>query len=576
MQKTLLISDNNIIPKKIIKGEVSRGFDPDFKYKYFDWLKKLNDNPSEALDEIKRDPIKFISYSCKTDSRDKQTGLDTTMLLELHEHQKDFVKLLHKCVVKAKPMILGKSRQQGASWITAAYIFYRCVCYKKQKILITSKNEKTLHVLGDLNSYMEKITFFMDNMHEYVRACLFTSDEINDFYKNKKRFFFKIKTSQIRGGDDLKDPGRGGHHTLTINDEFSFNNYQEEVIKSISPGCKANIYISTLRRPMDLFNIMWNDNNGSHEKFILHWSKDPQILNKEDWKMRTIAEVGKPTFDIEYDMKFTTTGELYVFPLDLLDPARLMTTDKKPYGKRIAGWDVAFEGNDYNCLTVRQGTQIIFKKKWRGVNVFESLDMILRLNRTSECVIDYLIYDDLGAGISVTNEIRRRIAHHQTIPFPIKGVTALWKTGHELNKRSKKKIKISDEVLSEDTNIVFLNKRAMLHWKLKRIIENMNVPEKYRDPNMMIYGIDNDLYNEMSVITGSWENGKIKIISKENLRNSVSKGGIGRSPDSLDSLLLTYAADDIMRRQEKLQKLYLSPQQIANRNRFNGQAQPFF
>jgi len=92
----------------------------------------------------------------------------------------------------------------------------------------------------------------------------------------------------------------------------------------------------------------------------------------------------------------------------------------------------------------------------------------------------------------------------------------------------------------------------------------------------MIYGIDNDLYNEMSVITGSWENGKIKIISKENLRNSVSKGGIGRSPDSLDSLLLTYAADDIMRRQEKLQKLYLSPQQIANRNRFNGQAQPFF
>jgi hypothetical protein len=523
---------DNHIPRII--GELSRSFDKNFPERYLRFYKKLSNQNTrlEAIKEIKDCPVKFIEYCCRTMSRDKQSGKITVLCFELFETQKKAISQMLFCWKTGKPAVFLKSRQQGASWLSICFAFWVAVFHPHENILCTSKSDEDLHEINKLKSLMEKFVFLYRNLHPMLKKDIIYKFEY-------KKYLFQINDSIIDGGLG-SDPARGGSYTLSINDEFAYNKYAEEVIASLDPCCKANFYISTRRVKNDPYDLLLN--NPYYEKIRLFWRDDPQIKDKERYKIESIASMGQHKFNVEIDMQYSDDSALLVFERDVLDGVKLLNPDTPPEGYIIAGFDVAAMGPDYNCLIIRQGHTILYKSKWNKVYAKESVRKILEIYETKQ-KFDILFFDEIGVGYSIASEFNDM----DSLPFMVQGISVNSDAGEE---------GVDDNLLEEEEKMIYFNLRAKLHWTLRTNLENTFSNRNISNQSEKLFLKDEEIINEMyNIPLDDKSVRKIKILPKREIRKLMG----GKSPNCLDSLLLTYSGDSYLNQMEIETYLYSTP-----------------
>lgn len=205
-------------------------------------------------------------------------------------------------------------------------------------------------------------------------------------------------------------------------------------------------------------------------------------------------------------------GDNQLIQKDWVDAARVRWDmwvaqygENPPEGVRpIIGLDIADMGADLNCLCPRYGNWVARLKTWKGVEPNETADIAanIALNLKSADVKT----DGIGVGADVAPLIKKQ------------GVKATAVVVSE--KPTQKHKKDKDKILK------FNRLRDELMWEMREWFEG---GEAMIPP-------DPDLMDELLALTYDDSLGPIRVISRDKIKSLI-----GRSPDKMSSLMLTFA-----------------------------------
>lgn len=171
----------------------------------------------------------------------------------------------------------------------------------------------------------------------------------------------------------------------------------------------------------------------------------------------------------------------------------------------VVGIDVARGGKDYTVVTVRQGGKVLGQHRVSSIDTFIQLDEIDRILKVDyeKYRISKICVDATGVGATFYDVVSRR---YPGICIPVKMA--------ETPRNNRK----------------FRKRRDELFWAMR---------DRFMDGTIEIPEIQ-DLLEDLHCIQYSQTTGKIIVDNKD-----VIKKKIGRSCDYADSLVLTFAVDDI-------------------------------
>mgnify|MGYP003638889606 CR=1 FL=1 len=504
----------------------SYGFDPGFQQRYVEFWKSFIDDVPSGLRKLKDDPVLFIEMCCKTASKDPVTGLLSTKQLELFETQKDTVRDFHSCFIKREPLIVLKSRQQGASWLISGFAVWIAIFIPNQVILYTTRDEDSLHTKGDPTTLMGKPEYIIEKLPKILKK--------HAIHKWKcYNFNFQLNDT-IMKGQTGKEAARSTTASLSINDEFAFNKYQKQLKSSLINACPCNIFISTLNTPGDEFDQMRKSK--AYQKTVLDWRDDPRIKDKDLFREQYIARNGYADFLREIDMKFNTADALYLFEPEWVEKLPVLYKEPIPNSYPIiAGMDVAAMGNNNNVVIVRQGPHILRMYSWNKCHAHESFEVVNSL--WEEYQWSTLVFDEVGVGSAMASEFDRR---RNSIMFHVVGVNV----GSPARDNEDDTY---DDLTYNPANKVYTNLRARLYWTLRERVRKSVL--EIASPDDQLYIMEQEILDEMGPMTYDTINqGKIRIVSKRDLKEN--------SPDSLDALMLTMYAEEVAHVNDAREYLY--------------------
>ena len=182
---------------------------------------------------------------------------------------------------------------------------------------------------------------------------------------------------------------------------------------------------------------------------------------------------------------------------------------KPPVGVRaVAGLDVADLGEDHNSACFRYGGYVPMVEKWRGVDPIRAADYFIDMLKDPEDpeskghVIERVNVDGTGVGASSAPYLQRQ------------NIDA-------------RRIMVSSAPTYETEQGEFGNMRDQNLWSLR---------EWLRTDTGAMLPPDEELIQELKLPTYGIKNGKIKVMDKDTMKKTL-----GRSPDKLDALCLTFS-----------------------------------
>jgi hypothetical protein len=115
---------------------------------------------------------------------------------------------------------------------------------------------------------------------------------------------------------------------------------------------------------------------------------------------------------------------------------------------------------------------------------------------------------------------------------------------------------VDDNLLEEEEKMIYFNLRAKLHWTLRTNLENTFSNRNISNQSEKLFLKDEEIINEMyNIPLDDKSVRKIKILPKREIRKLMG----GKSPNCLDSLLLTYSGDSYLNQMEIETYLYSTP-----------------
>ena len=184
--------------------------------------------------------------------------------------------------------------------------------------------------------------------------------------------------------------------------------------------------------------------------------------------------------------------------------AYMATFGKAPEGVRpVMGQDVAEFGNDLNAACFRYGGFVTPIETWGGMDVIETGELAARKFRERNAISCFVDATGIGSGVA---PYMRRKGCGKSYP-----------------------VKVAESATEKAEQGEFGILRDQLWWAVREFLR--------ADVGAMLPP-DEDLIEELIVPTYAIVGGKIKVMSKDEMKHNL-----GRSPDKADSLCLTFAGD---------------------------------
>lgn len=505
-----------------------------------------------------RDPAFFVSEFVWTyDPREPNPFLP----FDLYEDQERALRFLQDLMERGKDGILEKSRDMGATWLTAAFAVWAWLFKDGAAIGFGSRKLALVDTIGDPKSIFDKIRFIIRNLPPWLlraRAGGFDQTKHDNFCKILNPANGASITGE--GGDEI---GRGGRTTIYFVDEAAFLPRPLLVDQALSANSRCKIYVSTPRGANNPFAT--KRLSGRFPVFTLHWRGDPRktawavvpfewegIISSDGelelgdqvvnfglgpapepgpgqkviypWYEELKLKEDPITVAQEYDIDYSASLEGVIIPAKWLRACVGLQLSKGP---KFAGFDVAAGGSAENAYIERAGPVIERIERWRDDDPTQSAFRVVSFGEQGK--ITKLFYDAIGVGAGIGGVIKMT---RRKLPFTWYGVNvgeapteAIW----------------PDRMKSKEK---FANLKAEMWWRLRtraeRTYQYVHMGINHQQDELLSLPPGPDTEALIAQLSGiryfETETGKIIVESKKQLaERSVP------SPDIAEALILSFS-----------------------------------
>lgn len=332
------------------------------------------------------------------DPRNVERGLPAVIPFILFERQKEFIKIMFSHWKQGKPLIVEKSRDMGVSWLCVTFFVSLSLFYENTVFGFGSRKEELVDKLGDMGSLLEKGRMFLENLPVEFRGGFDRKK-----HTKEKHIYIPFTNSVIKGesGDNI---GRGDRTSGYCVDEAAHIERAHLIEASLSNTTNFRVDIST---PKGLGNVFAEKRfSGKYDVFTFLWTDDPR--KDKIWYEKKKQELDPITFSQEIDLDYTGSVDGVLIPSVWIESAVDAHIKLKlgQSGQKFAGFDIADQGKDLNCLVIRQGSTLIFCEEWSGKNSDIFITVEKALLKCSEYNCDSINYDCEGMGAGVKGDER--------------------------------------------------------------------------------------------------------------------------------------------------------------------------
>lgn len=214
-----------------------------------------------------------------------------------------FLTILH-CIEEGKDLVIEKSRDMGASWMSLTAMEWLWHYKKNMTFLAVSRNEKLVDSPGNPDSLFWKIDF----IHRHLPEWLLPRDS---FERTRLHFGNNRTHSTIDGESTTAAAGVGGRRTAMFIDEFSRIEEGYQLLSGTADTTRCRIFNFT---PLGTGNAAYKLAQRTTDiiKLRLHWSDHPLKaagLYKYNSKTKAVEVLDKD-YEFADDFNFIQDGKL--------------------------------------------------------------------------------------------------------------------------------------------------------------------------------------------------------------------------------------------------------------------------
>lgn len=408
--------------------------------------------------------------------------------------------LIHSRLVIVSGHGIGKS--SALSWL----IIHALLFTKEITVPCSAPTSAAIRdiLFREVRKWVEKMPIYLKKQIEVTTKYIRWVDETGNPSANRTVL---PKTAKVGQAQALA--GMHSDVVLTLIDEASaVEPAIFEVLEGTLTGKNSRIILignPTVRA--GYFYEASRDKTGLWKK--LHFSSEDSPNVDMKWIREMEDKYGRESniFKVRVLGEFPASGENTFMNAINLDSAydREQEVHEGFQGKKLAGFDPARFGNDASALVIRSGFSIDYITQWRNKDLMESVGLIKQAYL--EQAFEVIFIDVVGLGAGVYDRLKE-------IGIPCVAVNV-----SESTSSKEKYVRLRDE-LWDLGKIAFDEKRMS--------VNNKSISRKKFS----------ELADELGVVRYDYQNGKLKIESKADLK----KRGV-QSPNLADAFLMTFAND---------------------------------
>ncbi len=405
--------------------------------------------------------------------------------------QEEYINWMYDLWQKKSDGLCEKSRDQGITWLCAAFAVCIWLFYPGQAIAVGSRKEDLVDKIGDPKSIFEKIRFLLRYLPEEFLP--------KGYDEKRHAAFLKImnpENSATITGEAGDNCGRGGRASVYILDEFAFQERAEAVMAAVSANSDCKVYVSTPNGTGNPFYRMRM--GGKIPVFTFHWKDDPR--KDQAWYEKQVQVLDPVIVAQEIDIDYNASVSNALIDGNNVKHAMTQGLKFEPFGPKVLGVDPARFGNDRTAYIMRQGRVIHWIDTDKKLSTTEIVGRVNHFMRNYW--FDMVFIDVIGIGAGVYDQL--------------------------VEKWGDRIIPVQSSESAHDT-VQFKNKRAEMWCDMRDWFKDPNVCVPYHDDLMVDLTAPQYFFNN---------SGQIQIEKKEDMR----KRGV-KSPDIGDAIALTFAEE---------------------------------
>jgi phage terminase large subunit len=359
------------------------GFDIDALKAYY------KDHPADFCED----------WMSTSDPRNAERGLPVVVPFLLFPKQRDYLGWLRDRWLGREDGLVEKSRDVGASWLTAAFAVWMFTFHPNTVFGIGSRKEVYVDAGGNPASIFWKVRMLLDTLPQELQPKGFDMRA----HSAHMRLVNPENGAAIVGeaGDSI---GRGNRTSCYLLDEAAFLERPELADAALSQTSNCRISVST---PNGAGNVFFRKRHGGKIKvFTFDWRDDPR---KDIAWYRHQCEILDPVVIAqEVDRDYTASVSNSFVPGVTVTAAQLRgPMDVNAMGPVIVGVDPARFGDDSTAITFRQG-RMVFPQI-----VFGKADVVDVAGRVTDAIrlwperVSQIAVDTIGIGAGVADVLRR-------------------------------------------------------------------------------------------------------------------------------------------------------------------------
>ena len=299
------------------------------------------------------------------------TGAEAIQPLITWPVQDEYLDKLVYCVSNGVDLNVLKSREMGASWVTALMFDWAFLFWTNTHLGIVSRKEELVDDRDNPDSLFEKIRFAHRHMPTWMVGKI----------RSRHMHLANVTTKcTIDGESTNQDVGRGGRKVAYLIDEAAAVPNAEEVEAALASNTACMLWVSTPQGPATRFRKRIQEEVG--EYFEMMWWRHPEkavgaeqyvdvtgtVKWTSPWRRQKDKEMSARKLAQEVDGEHGKSGETF-FPFDMLQTYRKEIV-KHPI--HIGALEYLVDTEDGRCKAVRerQHHQVFWspeggRKSWR-------------------------------------------------------------------------------------------------------------------------------------------------------------------------------------------------------------------
>lgn len=308
-----------------------------------------------------RDPLFFINAVCWVFEPRNEPPKSRILPFIMWPDQLEAAKVILSCWGK-KPVVIVKSRTQGASWLLIALERWSWLFQDMFTCGITSKDEESVDTKDDMSTLMPKMDWIVEQLPEWLKPKKVQRTDLKSVNVDRR--------CVTKGYAATGDAGRSGRTFVWIKDESAAfpKNIAQKVNDSIGHVTNCQIDISTPQGDVGPFFERAHDENIT--KVVLDWKNNPTNNRglyevTRDREIRIIDPVNNPMrrayrdkleeihFALEqkgFKVEGTVRSEFYNDKCLEMNPVSIAQELDMSFGKSA---EKAFERDTINLLVER-------------------------------------------------------------------------------------------------------------------------------------------------------------------------------------------------------------------------------